>query len=376
MLKIFCSYAKEDRDAVLPFYEKFKAYGFSPWIDCNDIRPGQNWDGAIDRALKEANVIILFISPRSATKRGFVQREFNEAINLLQYKLDDDIFIIPIVLEKCEIPEKIGEKLQYIEAAHPESDKRIRESLDIAARQQRIIINKGESVGQFQLFTETLSESAEGKPGYDVRIVYPHFTSEKFPRSAEHLNAIFLGRATEALARERLGPWAESIDWPYENAISNGRWDALAVVSTSNYIISVCYDVGWYGAGAAHSNNHFETYNFIISDDDRVFKIDPKDIFTAFIDAKPKIIELCETSILEQLWKAGNEADDGQKNWIKQGLEDHSFDQCIIAPTGLYYYFAPYEVAAYAYGNFTVHIPYFHIREYFNKNGIYKLVNE
>lgn len=94
-LKIFISYAKEDRAQALIYFNRLSEEGFHPWIDINKLLPGQNWEAEIERAFSDANVVILLLSKNSVSKRGFVQREANDAIERLRYKHPTDIYVIP-----------------------------------------------------------------------------------------------------------------------------------------------------------------------------------------------------------------------------------------------------------------------------------------
>ncbi|MGT2495332.1 toll/interleukin-1 receptor domain-containing protein [Cupriavidus basilensis] len=102
------SYAKEDSATVKDFHDYLKTLGLDPWLDSERILPGQRWEREIDRALNEANVVILFMSPRSVDKRSFVTREANNAVQNLRYKKQDDIYIVPVLLEECEVPDDIA----------------------------------------------------------------------------------------------------------------------------------------------------------------------------------------------------------------------------------------------------------------------------
>ena len=42
-MKVFISYGKEDQAIALKIYHDLKKSGASPWIDSEDILPGQNW---------------------------------------------------------------------------------------------------------------------------------------------------------------------------------------------------------------------------------------------------------------------------------------------------------------------------------------------
>lgn len=118
-LKVFISYAKEDRAQALTYFERLSEEGFSPWIDTKKLLPGQNWEAEIERAFSDANVVILLLSQNSVSKRGFVQREANDAIERLRYKQPTDIYVIPLLLDQCEVPSHIAGRLQYLNISTP-----------------------------------------------------------------------------------------------------------------------------------------------------------------------------------------------------------------------------------------------------------------
>ena len=103
--RIFLCHASEDKRQVLSFYEKLKTAGFNPWLDKKDLLPGQQWGREIPRALKKSRFIIIFFSKFSVSKRGYVQREFKLALDTLEEIPGDQIFIIPVRLNECDIPE-------------------------------------------------------------------------------------------------------------------------------------------------------------------------------------------------------------------------------------------------------------------------------
>ena len=107
-LKVFVSYAKEDRDRALKYYDLLAQEGASPWLDVKQLLPGQNWEAEIEKAFSDANVVVLLLSKQSVSKRGFVQREANDAIERLRYKQPTDIYVIPLLLEPCEVPAHIA----------------------------------------------------------------------------------------------------------------------------------------------------------------------------------------------------------------------------------------------------------------------------
>jgi hypothetical protein len=108
--RVFLSYATEDRDKVKGLYGLFKKAGVKPWMDCYDLLPGQNWKREINRQMQNSDFVVLCLSKQSVRKTGFVQRELREAVEMLLNMPEDNIFILPILLDDCEIPEALKDR--------------------------------------------------------------------------------------------------------------------------------------------------------------------------------------------------------------------------------------------------------------------------
>jgi hypothetical protein len=109
---IFISYAREDIDFSKRIYEDLKRFDLTPWLDVENILPGQNWKDEIIKAIKRSSYFLAVISNNSLTKRGFVQKELKIALDILDEVPSSQIFIIPIRIDDCE-PE--DEKLKSIQ---------------------------------------------------------------------------------------------------------------------------------------------------------------------------------------------------------------------------------------------------------------------
>lgn len=111
---VFISHAKEDYLEAEKLYDFLTTKGYLPWLDKKKLKVGANWDYEIKKALKESTFVILLLSSTSVKKRGYVQKEYKYAVEYSESKLIDDIYIIPILLDKCEVPEPLS-KFQWIE---------------------------------------------------------------------------------------------------------------------------------------------------------------------------------------------------------------------------------------------------------------------
>ncbi len=102
MSRVFISYAREDEEAARKLYRKLKEQGFHPWMDSEDLLPGQLWKPAIIEAMRSASHFLSLLSSQAVEKRGFVNTELHEALELLKELPDTAIFLIPVRLNDCQ----------------------------------------------------------------------------------------------------------------------------------------------------------------------------------------------------------------------------------------------------------------------------------
>lgn len=107
-VRIFLCYAREDISVVKVVYQKLFDAGYYPWMDKKDLLPGQNWRIETPKALRAARFVIIFFSKHSVSKEGYVQREFKLALDTLEEKPEGKVYIIPVRLDECEVPDSFG----------------------------------------------------------------------------------------------------------------------------------------------------------------------------------------------------------------------------------------------------------------------------
>ena len=110
---VLISYAREDLEQARKLYRDLKSSGLNPWLDMEDLMPGQNWKHSIKEAIKNSEYFIPLFSINSVAKRGFVQKELREALDFLEELPESKIHVIPVRLNECIIP---YEQLRKIEA--------------------------------------------------------------------------------------------------------------------------------------------------------------------------------------------------------------------------------------------------------------------
>jgi hypothetical protein len=105
MARIFLCHASEDKAQVREVYHRLQSIdGFEPWLDEEDLLPGQDWTREIPRALQTSDFILVFFSRLSVAKHGYVQREMKLALDALQELPEGTIHTIPVRLDDCELP--------------------------------------------------------------------------------------------------------------------------------------------------------------------------------------------------------------------------------------------------------------------------------
>lgn len=127
---VFISYAREDVAAAREVKDYLAARGFCVWLDVDEILPGERWRAAIERALAQASFVLVCLSTRSVGKRGFVQRELKIALDALQETLDEDIYLVPVRFDDCEIPRQLKD-IQYIDLFEEGGAERLLKALEV-----------------------------------------------------------------------------------------------------------------------------------------------------------------------------------------------------------------------------------------------------
>ncbi len=114
MSRVFISYAHEDLAAARRLYEELRDVpGVEPWFDKECLLPGLEWRPAIKKAIREADFFIALLSKKSLVKRGYVQKEMREALEIRGEFPEGQAYLIPIRLEDCRPASESLRDIQY-----------------------------------------------------------------------------------------------------------------------------------------------------------------------------------------------------------------------------------------------------------------------
>ena len=106
-LRVFLCYASENKHHVSDLYKRLVAVGIDTWFDKESLLLGQDWDLEIIRAIHKTHVVIVCLSRHSTNKRGYVQKEIKIALDEADKQPEGAIFIIPIKVEECDLPDRL-----------------------------------------------------------------------------------------------------------------------------------------------------------------------------------------------------------------------------------------------------------------------------
>jgi hypothetical protein len=106
-LWVFLCHSSHDKPAVRDLCRRLSADGMDPWLDEEKILAGQDWELEVRKAVRAADTVIVCLSRDSVGKRGFVQKEIRLALDVADEQPEGAIFVIPLKLEECDVPERL-----------------------------------------------------------------------------------------------------------------------------------------------------------------------------------------------------------------------------------------------------------------------------
>ncbi len=102
--KVFFSHVNEDKERIMNIYTEFEKNGIDAWVDKEKLEGGDFFEEEIDVTLETTDFAAIFFSKNSVNKKSFMQTEIHKIIKVYQRQPHGTNFIIPIRLDKCDIP--------------------------------------------------------------------------------------------------------------------------------------------------------------------------------------------------------------------------------------------------------------------------------
>jgi len=106
-LQIFLLYARGDKQAVHRLYNRIVKDGARAWLDEKKILAGQDWQYEIRKAIYSSDIVIVCLSRQFNRQGGYRHEELRIALEKANALPEGETFIIPIRLEKCDVPDPL-----------------------------------------------------------------------------------------------------------------------------------------------------------------------------------------------------------------------------------------------------------------------------
>lgn len=149
-LRVFLCHSKDDKIEIRNLYQQLYSNGIEPWLDEEDLLPGQDWEREIRKAVRTLDTVIVCLSRKAINKRGFIQKEIKYALDVADEQPEDTIFIIPLKLEECEVPDRLR-RWQWVNLFEEHGYERLIRALqkrhrDVKVREDSEIREKDETI--------------------------------------------------------------------------------------------------------------------------------------------------------------------------------------------------------------------------------------
>lgn len=137
-LQVFLCHASGDKAEVRALYRRLKAENWLySWLDEEELLAGQNWEREITLAVKTSDAVIVCLTQKAVSEAGFRHKEITFALDKADEQPEGQIFVIPIKLEACQLPERLHH-LHAIDYFEERGHERLLRALRVRAEKQGI----------------------------------------------------------------------------------------------------------------------------------------------------------------------------------------------------------------------------------------------
>ena len=259
--KVFISYASEDYNSAKKIYDFLSCTNYEPWLDKEKILPGQDWDLEINDNLSAADFIIILISNTSLRKRGYIQKEYKVARSLMEYKLNNDIYIVPVTLED-KLTDLNFKHIQHIFIYDVYFEKKILDSLNLQRRKYFQENHQINSINDTYINQENRYKFNIHDFKIDFLCEFPEFIDNHF-FDANEINNVIQGKIVEEIFEYR-NFVLEDPEYFESEVMKSFSFDLHIIGNISfisNNIISICISINSY-FGGVHPNTYIKSINF------------------------------------------------------------------------------------------------------------------
>ena len=114
----FLIHSHADRKPVHRLYLRLAHDGVNVWMDVERLQPGQDWQREIHKAILACDVVLVCLSGNFNERQGYRHKELSLALDKARFMPVDEVSIIPVRLEACDLPESLSH-LQRVDLFQP-----------------------------------------------------------------------------------------------------------------------------------------------------------------------------------------------------------------------------------------------------------------
>lgn len=108
ILRVFLCHSRHDKPKVRELYVSLRQQpGIQPWLDKEDLLPGQDWELEITKAVRSSHSVVVCLSKRAIDSAGYVHKEIRFALDIADHQPEGTVFLIPVKFEECEVPVRL-----------------------------------------------------------------------------------------------------------------------------------------------------------------------------------------------------------------------------------------------------------------------------
>lgn len=365
--RLFLSYAREDVDRVTQLYDDLMDAGYHPWMDTKDIVAGERWEHSIWKAVRNADFVLACLSTRSVGKRGFLQKELKRVLSIWEEKLEDDIYLIPIRLDECIVPENLAD-FQWLNLFERDGWTGLLSALRAGVERSGKLYEFQGSTGR-KITSRRVYEYKDKESKYEIDIQYPVIEGAADPGVRE-INTRLEGFIIELIHGFRATYVTGDHETDWSSQFTSVLAAAFTVTLLTDELLSLKIDFSQYGAGAAHSQEWSRCFNY-------QFKPTvPVELYRLFRpDTQPEHLKIISTLCIDNLKsQAQKDEIELESLWLDDGASPKAdnFEVFNLTERSIIFTFDPYQVGFYAWHTRKVEIPYDSIREFLDPSGVLK----
>lgn len=127
-VNIFLIYAHSDKETVRKLHQRIIRDGINAWLDAQNLQPGQDWQHEIRKAIINSDRVIVCLTRGFDKQPGYRHEELKIALEKAKLLGDESVFIIPVRLERCKMPDCLAH-LHRVDLFEPGGYKKLIEAL-------------------------------------------------------------------------------------------------------------------------------------------------------------------------------------------------------------------------------------------------------